>query len=296
MAVKYPRQIFDAFGNKVSINIEDRLVAPKNESTTPPLEMHEGSLSRFVVTLLDMSSGSKTSYVNANIPARDIPGIMKGTELCFLKGAIAAKQAGGATEECYTVQLPWGDHKGKTPAAVLIENPEAEESLANMKNLLSQNVSKYPNNAKVIKAIEQAIQKKKDGKLNPDSVTSSDGELTVIYDRNYKYKGKESADGYRQIYGIQISHKSGNKYPWSVRITNCEAPLEKKGDGTVNPIMSKSRNPQSATINISNDDWAYLTYRMSENLRMFESANYGELSSRSQKLEWDNIQAAANKK
>lgn len=293
--VKYPRQIFDAFGNKVSINIEDKLIAPKSESTTPPLEMHEGSLSRFVVTLLDMTGGAKTSYVNANIPAKDVPGIEMETEALFVKDAIASSKSAGGNEACYTTQLPWGDHKGKTPAAVLIENPAAAESLENMKSLLNQNAGKYPNNLKVVKAIEQAIAKMKEGTLNAGESSSSEGELAVIYDKNYKYKGKESADGYRQIYGIQISHKMGNKYPWSVRITNCEAPLEKKADGATTPIMSKSRNQKSAQINLSKEDWAYIVYRMSNNMKMFERENYGELSSRASKIEWENIQASLNK-
>lgn len=292
MSVKYPRQIFDAYGNKVSINMEDRLLAPKEESTTPPLEFHEGSLSRFVVTLLDMSGGGKTDYVSANIPARDIPGIAKMTEICSLKGAVSSASAKKAADECYSVQLPWGDFKGKTPAAVLLENPEAESSLNGMIALLSQNLTKYPNNAKVVRAIEQAIKKMKEGSLKADEVSTSDGELTVLYERNYKYKGKESADGYRQPYGKSEYRKSGNKYPWAVRINNCEAPLEKKGDGTINPIMSKSRNSKTVTINLSNDDWFYLNYRMSENLRMFEASKYSELLDRAARFERENIQAA----
>lgn len=294
-AVKYPRQTQDAYGNKVSFTMEDRLLAPRPESTTPPLEFHEGSLSRFVVTLLDWSS-SKTIYVSANIPAKDVPGLVKKTDLCFMKGMMTAffnmmSNNGEKKEECYTTVLPWGDYKGMTPASVLSERPDAADALLSMVSLLQQNLNRFPANATVIKSIEQAVEKCKAGTLDANA-TVGGSDITLVYERNFKFKGREMADGFRAIYGIRITHNASKEYPWNVRISNCEAPVEKKGDGTSNAIMSKSRNGQVVSINLSDDDWSYVEWRLTHNMEMFETAHCGELTERAETLERQNIEAA----
>ena len=69
---QYPKQIICLHTKKNSFDIQAEMVAVDEESNDSPLEIHKSGLSRFILTIKD-SAG----FVNANIPTRDIGGILE---------------------------------------------------------------------------------------------------------------------------------------------------------------------------------------------------------------------------
>lgn len=81
--VRYPRQIYSAKRETVILSIENYLSKPDIHDKVPPLEMHS-AFSRFVITIID-KSGAETKTPKANIPARDVPGIVEISKLVMLE-------------------------------------------------------------------------------------------------------------------------------------------------------------------------------------------------------------------
>ncbi len=311
MAVDYPKQLFCIWGGKKSsLSATFELVAPKKEGNTPPLEMHEGNLSRFALTLLDTSTGSTKSFI-ANIPAHDIDVIYAKTYVALTKNALylPVKAPKPQTEEsadvgfeeeyslCYTQQIRVGTFAGKTPAEILLSDGSQKEKLQSTQNWLEENLSKYPNNAQTIEAIKQAIMLYDIGELHPRKAPSNVVEMPdnqgnyTVYHREFKSTRRTNSKGYRLCYNIDISMQQGMRYPWLVTITNYFSP--QKGD-TVDQKICEDK--QVAKIRITDDDWLAAIGIMKRSQMFFELINFQPLFRRAEELTKKQIEDYNNSK
>ena len=282
MATTYPRQLFIIWGNKVSIDCREALQEVRQEKDLPPMQIHEGGLSRFIFTITD-HSGDKPQSVSVNVGASAIPHLIEQTRLTKMRQIVSSVNKDAAElSPAHTEQLQFGVFKGKTPAQALLDGGD-QKKLLEMKAMLEKNLSAYPNNKKVIDAIDDAITLKNNGALKPAAGASHSS--IDVFGEDYKYSRNETSDGYRTISGISIKYIPGRLYPWRVEVTNYEAPMMKSADGQLRPEVSKARNKRCFGINISDKDWDYVIDCVGGTKRLFESMVFPSLYARAQDID-----------
>ena len=248
MAFQYPNEIFVAQRKTQTFIVDSHMskatAKPENDARpAPPLTIFD-RYSRYTAVLVNTEKSTKS--VVANIPVRN--------------AAIALV---------------------KTPAAVLVDNPEQAQNLANQINYLRSKLQKYPDNQKQIDAIEHALSLLNQGMLNRNLVNQTNE--IVIYEATLRpLKSRERHGNCWFIYDIKISWIVGENSPVHVRVSNYYAPVEQRNDGTYN-VMAKNREKGTDTTNEMNltvDEWLGCIDAMNDNKLQFvvnnASACYGE--------------------
>lgn len=96
------------------------------------------------------------------------------------------------------------------------------------------------------------------------------------YTQDRVHSKKMGADGYAPVQRLQIFHqtyrKDGNlsNYPWTVKITNCEAKVFTKNTGATTFDSSSMRNTSDAFIQISDADMFRMMYRVTHYIAVWE--------------------------
>ena len=324
MGIEYPKQVFCQWGNKVNVNCEFGFEIADEKSGIPPMQMHKGNLSRFPITIIDVSKGSPR-VVTGNIPWTDISGIREKTRRAGIlidqarygmlnhasASAIApaqapqpASSAEGQTPEntgfAYSTVFRFGPFNGKSPAQVLMEGV-AQEKLLSTKAFLERNLTSYPENANVMKGIDEAIALQKTGKLTSNTSAVVETAVPVasavaapaqglapyiVYERQYKNK-KPFDEQFRTVYGIKIECSlTPGKYPWKLSINNCMAPGRINSQGVWTPVMEKARDKLTLSINLSDDAWIESADIMYRRLCQFEQDQFRGQYERLKKLSW----------
>lgn len=294
--VDYPKQICIVWGgNNSSLSATFELMAPKETGSVAPLQMHEGNLSRFMLTLLDTSSGATIPLIG-NIPATDVPVLTKKTDIAmFLKeqNKQLPEQVEKDKDICYTQELKFGKYKGKTPAAVLLENADAKEELISHKAFLKQNVAKYPANQTQMDAIDNAIMLFDVGELKSDPVKpqSTSHNNMVVYDKKFKSTRRKNAKGLFLCYNINITCHYHMNYPWVVTIENYYAPSI---NGKID--HKNATDHHKASLRISDDDWSYMVSQFENLKKMYENTQFSSLLERANLLVQQQIEEAKAKR
>ena len=296
--MRYPKQLFCVWGNNVSLDATCELVAPRNDGDTPPLQMHEGNMSRFVFTILNHTSNPPTA-LKTNIPATDIPYLEHMVEAAFrkkesMKAEPAVPVETKNTSPAYTTVIPFGKFKGTTPASALLANANNKTELTGTAQFMRSNASKYPANLKIAEAIEEAVRLFDSGKLSVESSAAAavPESTMVVYKEDIHYGRSATADGYREVTGIEIVCNLRNRYPWTVKISSLEAPVNKSSDGKSVPELSKARNRKNASINLSDKDWLMIMNRLRRTVEMFEEKNFNAMFTRADDIARQNRDAA----
>lgn len=278
--INYPFQVAsikqEKQGVKKTLGIDAQLSVPNPESEAEksmPLEMHSG-FSRFVATLIKKDSKAK-SFIKANIPADEVPYIFEKTKIAM--GLLAsgkmtpAKESGEPLSLAYTERFAMGNLKGKTPAEVLLENPENKKILIEQGEYLKKNLEKFPANKQKIEAIRDAIHLLKEGKLEKKNAAVQPECVYVIYDEQMKtLKSMKDDDGRFMVYGIKIVCDTSRNLPFALEITNCYCPVDISENGKMNPRMKEAVNIQKNAINLTEKDWFKVVQRMQTTLDRFE--------------------------
>lgn len=289
MAFQYPNEIFVAQRKTQTFIIDSHMskatAKPENDARpAPPLTIFD-RYSRYTAVLVNTEKSTKS--VVANIPVRNVRRMTAVTEYALKKhldemyGKSGGQTAGSAAGPAYTVTMKGGYFNGKTPAAVLVENPEQAQNLANQINYLRSKLQKYPDNQKQIDAIEHALSLLNQGMLNRNLVNQTNE--IVIYEATLRpLKSRERHGNCWFIYDIKISWIVGEDSPVHVRVSNYYAPVEQRNDGTYN-VMAKNREKGTDTTNEMNltvDEWLGCIDAMNDNKLQFvvnnASACYGE--------------------
>lgn len=270
--VDYPKQVFCVWGNDISMDASFELVAPRKESSVPPLELHESNLSRFVITLLDRKSGTPIPH-RVNIPANDISVIIEKMRVALNQKATVQLFSKKDSMPAYTV-LMVGSFSGKTAAEVLREDPNNKDKLLQTKKWLQQHLDRYPANENKIKAIDQAIRLFDEGKLKamPKSVYE-------IYRREMKTSRKYDEDGFYNCADIHICCNFSTKYPWSVTVSNYQAKKKRYKETSVIDGTTV-KNKKEAVIWLSDDDFISCFRKMQDLVSLFQLYNYKTLLNR----------------
>lgn len=274
--ISYPKQIFCVWGgNQSSLSATFDLQKPKETGAVPPLQMHEGNLSRFTLTLLDTSTGATLPFI-ANIPATDIPVISKKTDIALLlKEQYAPAENSSSLSDCYTQKLRFGKFKGKTPAEVLLSDPSVKSEMEGTRDLLQKNVEKYPANKMLVNAIDEAIMLFEAGELQEQNAKSNVQNSMTIYHKEYKSTRRANPKGLYLCYNISVVCQYDMDYSWQIRIDNYFAPSV---NGKIDHKKAEGR--KSASIRLTDDDWALCVNQFESLKNMYEAKCFPELLER----------------
>jgi len=277
---RYPRQIYSAGRKEIILSIENFLDPPSEKDTVPPLEMHS-PFSRYVITIID-KSGAKIVTPKANIPAGDVAGIVAIARAAMME-RVRYSESGNESEaqstvsSAYTQMIPFGRFKNKTPAMVLLDNPDEKAELLKTRGFFQENVAKYPQNQKQIDAIDDAVSLLDAGTLKQEDASQVKSGMKTIYAVSHKYMADTNAQGHRLFYGMTIECYYGKEYPWVVTIENFFAPGQQTAKGGLTPRMEEKSAHARSIINLSDTEWSQMVSRMESNLQNFETLWYGKL-------------------
>lgn len=278
--VEYPKQVDSIIRAKKTLGVDAELYTTNLEEGDSPLEMHCG-YSRFVFTLID-KEGSEIIFPKANIPAKDVAYIKTKTDIALHQLTINPRGTKTDTEEersglstAYTQKLTLGKFSGRTPAAILLENKDLSNELASQRDFLMKNAEKYPANKVQAQAIDEALKIFNEGKLELINQEDSSNSTITIYDIPYKpLMSISDNEGNNLVYSIKIVCDPMKRYPFSIYISNCFAPVKKDDTGQLKVSMSKAKNKKESTLLVTEMEWYSMISRISKTLELFEMINF----------------------
>ena len=258
-----------------SLIVSAEFYANKKEDELP---FRESNLSRLDASLISKTDG-KTDVLVFNIPSREINEVKLKTDIAinYLMTSSAINQQpdedGFGSSLAFTTPLMLSAFKGKTPAAVLMENPANKEVLIKGKAWLEANLDKYPANKKQIDAIDDAINLLNIGELSGSAPVSQPNNVLTIYKRDYKHKSKKDENGNNLIYSIEIICDTTKNMPFAVNVMNCYAPVEKVNGQTV-VRMNSAVNTKKVSMLLTDSEWISLVgqaYDLYQNFKRIHS-------------------------
>lgn len=271
---KYNNQIASVLRSKKTLGVDSFLSTPNIKKGQPALEMHAG-YSRFVFTILDSTSGTmKTAHVN--IPAMDVALLKVRTEYAINQMMNTSSTPNTDLSEAYTVKLLSRDFSGKSPAQVLIENPDNREKLEQTRRWLEDNKARYPKNQEQIDAINDALDLLDLGQLN---AVSTNDTIIELYREDIKIpnSNKLNENGKTFVYSINIVCDTSKDFPFAINITNCYATPKRSPYGQVIVDMKTAEKQTKLSILLNTKEWFNIVNRMDSNVKCFEQMNFNHM-------------------
>lgn len=255
---------------KQTFFILNELTAPEYKDGSEPLLFHHNTFSRFSFVLINEEKKAAT----ANINVKEIPGIFRRVRNLELKEILSSGKEKGKTAKspAYTTVITNGKLKGKTPAALLMEDAQKNRGmLVSQKNWLESNLAKYPRNKVQIEAIEDALTLLDTGKLAAEDADAGYHTETVYSSGMRPLIRRKRPDGKSFVYEIVIRWNGGADKPVEIEIRNYYAPVIQKENGLLN-VMTKDRTDETRNvISLTLDQWSWVEHMLETNIRTFEN-------------------------
>lgn len=288
VAVSRKNGIFAMMNNLTLTNCEGRNSA---------LQFYQGNLARFVVYLIK----PKEFRLMANIPASEVASIRKKTDFaCNKEYEMQLGVENDAIPIAYTEKFRANNFlKGKTPAQILMENPEkGKDILNNQYAYLRKNSGdkRYQQgNQKMMKAIMDASKLLKEGNLDLELTRKYGGKSFKLYDAPLRpLESRKNAKGLCFVYSLSIRWVLGTDNPVMVELSNFYSSLIKKEDGTFNVSSSVKEDEQKFSFAMEEKEWLHVLYMMEMSMRTFEDIHAKELYDIAEKADKENWQEARN--
>ncbi len=295
----YGRQVANAWTKTKSLSAECYLRLPdeseifgkgEKRSSKSPLFMHSG-MSRFYMTIIDTMQKieGKSATISANFPAADIDLALLKTEslvpiVMENEGRNRLASDGEMPDTlAYTIPIA-GKFNKQTAASVLINTPERKEELKGQISWLSENLSKYPANAKQIEAIKEALTLFEKGELKGSMGAAIE---KTIYSPACKYfPNRKDSRGWNVCYKIKITYNSNSDTSIHVQIENFVAPLVTSKIGTKVIKLSQAENRLVGTLDLAFDEWYQIIKRMADTKKNFETVNFPKMFKLMEDYSW----------
>lgn len=243
-----------------------------------PGVVFDNKFSRIDMTLIDKpNSNGNRQFVKSVIKEDALPGIRAKSKYAFDR-YMDYKYSGEADTSldniAYTVQLT-GKLKGKTPAAILSEDPVGGKEILNSQyKWLKDNLAKYKANQRQMDAILEASKLLKEGRLEK----TKNGPVIEIYQAMHGNPYKKNDKGLFNCHDTKIVVNTAAKYPVEITISNFWAALNKDATGRQTVNYSTAEEKTTVTMNLSIEEWIY-------NLDQIETARQRFLATNAQKIE-----------
>lgn len=275
--VKYPLEVMSAInrsGGKIkTMSIESYLVAADEKEhrgeTQDPLKFYE-DFSCFHITLI-CKEGEKKSFARANLSVRAIAKIDRRTQAATQK---IMEQENGIAEQknvsaAYIQKIYVGKLKGKTPAQVLLENPDSRQQLENTADWLKEK-SNNEGNAAQYNAIMEALSLFDKGELSAERSGAGSGQI-ILHKADYRpLVSTKREDGKIMAYTLQILCNPSDRMPYEIRVGNFWA-LYNGMEMTAGSACDKT----GISIRLTEEEWDDAVESMRRTMRIYENC-YGK--------------------
>lgn len=234
--MKYPNEIATIVRKK-TLSVDAHFVRRTDDK---PMEIFDDTFSRYVMTVI---SDGKAAFTN--IPIKEMAALKTKTDYAFNKHldakctpAVSSDSGIDMNRPAFTERFHMGNLKGRTPADVLMNEPDGKNLLNGEYKWLNGHLAQYPNNRKLMNAIIDA------SKLDLDALKAAAPEISSftlpILDITVRpLTRRQRSDGLCLIYEAHVVWDDSQNYPVSVTIDNFYAPVVKKDNGMLNVMMSK---------------------------------------------------------
>lgn len=257
-AYLYPAQIWKSQKLTTTLSVEDHLSCPDNLNqfpNTPPLMMHT-PFSRFRISILDKSK-TENNNVACNIRPSDETAYLYDRYKSVINNPPKASKE--SLPLAYTCKFINGDYKGKTPAEVLIDDPTKVSLLRRSQQFLRTNLEKYPNNKKMIDAIDNAIMLLESGDLYPRNTDSYE---LIVFEEKFKLMDNNKTQA-----SICISYNANMDCPWKFVISNADVV-------NINGDKVETKNYRTLTYYLGPKQMSGFIWTMKSIQQCFEMSHY----------------------
>ena len=170
----------------------------------------------------------------------------------------------------YTTTINAGTLKGKTPAALLLEDAQTNKRLLiNQKNWLESNLGRYQRNAAQITAIEDALRLYEAGQLNAEESKAGFQAETVYSSGMRPLIRRKCGDKYF-VYEISIRWDGASEKPVEIDIRNYYAPVTRTEKGLLNVKAREREGEIRNVISLTLEEWLWVEHMLESNIRTFE--------------------------
>ena len=264
----YLRQCFAAVHTKQTLAVDCYLGGAHESDSAPALTLHN-RFSRFAIGLID-NSGTQRQIMTANIREKEFAELQENYWLARQAMFNRQLEAAPKSEEkrlppAYTVQLRAGQLKGRTPAEILLADPNQKSELLRHKAWLETNVAQYPANRKIMEAIDNAVQLLETNALSSEVETRS-STVIAVWQRDFKVTGSGPT---RTKTRISITCEMESQNPWAISVENTEHPVNGN-----EPDLTTVLARRYGTIHLNNEEMAGMINRMKNLLKYFEANEY----------------------
>jgi hypothetical protein len=272
---------FAYYVTQQTLTFENHFGKATFENESYPLEIYD-HFSRITGALIS----SNKNVATFNIKKKDIPYLLKRSDFALTKYMENQMITENNSSEdvlspAYTVKISSGKLKGKTPAEVLLENPDNKELLNSQYAFIKKNMEdpknkKYERMNKLqLDAIVDAAKLLSSGELNAEHVVED--VVIPIYTPGFRpIIRKKRDDGKSFVYDVKIVMHLNSEYPIEVTVSNFYAPVVKTEAGLLNvKVTEKDESSEIRnTVSIPIDAWEDIVYNISMQMRCFETCSF----------------------
>lgn len=276
--VKYPLEVMAAInksdGKIKTMSIESYLSIAEDKEyrrgTQDPLKFYE-DFSCFHITLIS-KEGEKKSFARANLNVRVVAKIDRRTQIAtekIMEQESSTEKTDTGISPAYTQQIRVGKLKGKTPAQVLLENPQNREQLEGTAQWLKEKGTHEGNKAQY-HAIMEAIGLLERGELSAEACNRMSGQI-VIHKADYRpLISTKREDGKIMAYTLQIVCNPSDRMPYEIRVGNFWATYN-----GLEMIAGSICDKTGISIRLTEEEWDDAVESMKRTMRIYENS-YGK--------------------
>ena len=246
----------------------NELTIPECKDGSEPLTFHHDTFSRFKFVLISKEKRPAT----ANVPVNELPAIFQKIRNLSLRDMLSVQKQKSEPSKspAYTTTINAGTLKGKTPAALLLEDAQTNKRLLiNQKNWLESNLGRYPRNAAQITAIEEALRLYEAGQLNAEESKAGFQAKTVYSSGMRPLIRRKHGDKYF-VYEISIRWDGASEKPVEIDIRNYYAPVARTEKGLLNVKAKEREGEIRNVISLTLEEWLWVEHMLESNIRTFE--------------------------
>lgn len=246
----------------------NELTIPECKDGSEPLTFHHDTFSRFKFVLISKEKRPAT----ANVPVKELPAIFQKIRNLSLRDMLSVQKQKSEPSKspAYTTTINAGTLKGKTPAALLLEDAQTNKRLLiNQKNWLESNLGRYPRNAAQITAIEDALRLYEAGQLNAEESKAGFQAKTVYSSGMRPLIRRKHGDKYF-VYEISIRWDGASEKPVEIDIRNYYAPVTRTEKGLLNVKAKEREGEIRNVISLTLEEWLWVEHMLESNIRTFE--------------------------
>ena len=246
----------------------NELTIPECKDGSEPLTFHHDTFSRFKFVLISKEKRPAT----ANVPVNELPAIFQKIRNLSLRDMLSVQKQKSEPSKspAYTTTINAGTLKGKTPAALLLEDAQTNKRLLiNQKNWRESNLGRYQRNAAQITAIEDALRLYEAGQLNAEESKAGFQAKTVYSSGMRPLIRRKHGDKYF-VYEISIRWDGASEKPVEIDIRNYYAPVARTEKGLLNVKAKEREGEIRNVISLTLEEWLWVEHMLESNIRTFE--------------------------